>query len=224
MCADRLHKPDRACLKSLLIPGYGQTGNTTSIHRRSGSGAGVAVAILRRWHRQGQLLLALRTLDGHRRYTSETVRRASGAQRPAAGKTIGYVRVSSHDQREQLLTQATRLERHCHAAGFAHVEIVMDMGSGLNYRKKGLQRILNEILHGRISRLVIVTKDWLLRFGSELLFQICRFFGVEVVVLDGTAGISREQHLTEDLVEILTVFSSRLYGSRRPKNLKAVTV
>ena len=126
---------------------------------------GVAVATLRRWHRDGRLPPALRTLGGHRRYASEAVRTASGTPASAAGKTICYARVSSHDQREQLQTQAARLERHCHAAGFAHVEVVTDLGSGLNYRKKGLQRILNDILRGRVSRLVIVTKDRLLRFG-----------------------------------------------------------
>ena len=78
------------------------------------------------------------------------------------------------------------------------------------------------ILRRRVSRLVIVTKDRLLRFGSELLFQICQFFGVEIVVLDATAGISPEKQLTEDLVEILTVFSSRLYGSRSRRDLKAL--
>ena len=183
---------------------------------------GVAVATLRRWHRQGRLLPALCTLGGHRRYTFEAVRSASGAQRPAAGKTICYARVSSHNQSAQLQTQAARLERHCHEAGFSNVEVVTDLGSGLNYRKKGLQRVLLEILGGRVTRLVIVTKDRLLRFGSELLFQICQFFGVGVVVLDAAAGISREQQFTEDLVEILTVFSSRLYGSRSRKNLKAL--
>ncbi len=182
---------------------------------------GVAVATLRRWHRQGRLLPAIRTLGDHRRYASDAVRTVADAKTAAAGKTICYARVSSHDQREQPLTQTTRLERHCHEAGFADVEVVTDLGSGLNYRKKGLQRVLLEILRRRVSRLAIVAKDRLLRFGSELLFQICQFFGVEVVVLDATAGISREQQLTEDLVEILTVFSSRLYGSRSRKNLKA---
>jgi len=182
----------------------------------------VTVATLLRWHREGCLLPALRTLGGHRRYASDLVRTGAGARTSATGKTICYARVSSHDQREQLLTQAVRLERHCQEAGFAHIEVVTDLGSGLNYRKKGLQRVLLEILRGRVSRLVIVTKGRLLRFGSELLFQICQFFGVEVVVLDATAGISREQQLTEDLVEILTVFSSRLYGSGSRRNLKAL--
>jgi excisionase family DNA binding protein len=183
---------------------------------------GVAVATLRRWHRQGRLLPAIRTLGGHRRYASDAVHTVAGGQTAATGKTICYARVSSHDQSAELQTQAARLERHCQEVGFDDIEVVTDLGSGLNYRKKGLQRLLLEILRGRVNRLVIVTKDRLLRFGSELLFQICRFFGVEVVVLDATAGISREQQLTEDLVEILTVFSSRLYGSRSRKNLKAL--
>ena len=61
-----------------------------------------------------------------------------------------------------------------------------------------------------------------MRFGSELLFTVCRYFGVEVVVLDAEPQVSRERQLTEDLVEILTVFSSRLYGSRSRTNLKAL--
>ena len=107
---------------------------------------GVAVATLRRWHRQGRLLPAPRTLGGHRRYAPETVRSASGAQTSAAGKAICYARVPSQDQSAQLQTQAARLERHCHEAGFAHVEVVTDLGSELNYRKKLLQRILVDIL------------------------------------------------------------------------------
>ena len=192
-------------------------GNQLQSIGEAAAALGVAVATLRRWHRQGRLLPVLRTLGGHRRYASETVRSASGAQTPAVGKTICYARVSSQDQREQLLTQAACLQRYCHEAGFADIEV----GSGLNYRKSGLQRILVDILRGRVGRLV-VTKDRLLRFGSELLFQICQFFGVEIVVLDATAAISCAEQLTEDLVEILTAFFSPLYGSRNRKKLKAV--
>ena len=183
---------------------------------------GVAVGTLRRWHRQGLLLPSCRTMGGHRRYQHDTVRAASGAAPAAAGKTVCYARVSSHDQAEQLKTLASRLQKHCVEAGFADIEVISDLGSGLNYRKKGLQRLLQEILRGRVARLVLVTKDRLLRFGSELLFRICEFFRVEVVVPDATPDASREQQLTEDLVEILTVFSSRLYGSRSRKNLRAL--
>ncbi|AMV48253.1 IS607 family transposase [Paraburkholderia caribensis] len=182
----------------------------------------VAVGTLRRWHRQGLLLPSCRTIGGHRRYRHDTVQAAAGAAPAAAGKTVCYARVSSHDQAGQLKTQASRLQKHCVEAGFADIEVISDLGSGLNYRKKGLQRLLLEILRGRVARLVLVTKDRLLRFGSELLFRICAFFRVEVVILDAVADVSREQQLTENLVEILTVFSSRLYGARSRKNLRAL--
>ncbi|MGA9918397.1 MAG: IS607 family transposase [Paraburkholderia sp.] len=183
---------------------------------------GVAVGTLRRWHRQGRLAPAGRTVGGHRRYLHDTLPASLGAMPVRTGKTVCYARVSSHDQAEQLKTQAARLEKHCVEAGFTDIEVVTDLGSGLNYRKKGLQRLLLDILRGRVARLVLVTKDRLLRFGSELLFRICDFFHVEVVILDAAPAVSREQQLTEDLVEILTVFSSRLYGSRSRKNLRAL--
>ncbi|EKS70222.1 MULTISPECIES: IS607 family transposase [unclassified Caballeronia] len=183
---------------------------------------GVAVGTLRRWHRRGQLAPAGRTPGGHRRYERGSILSSIGHTPESTGKTVCYARVSSHDQAEQLKTQAARLEQHCADAGFAEVGVITDLGSGLNYRKKGMQRLLFEILRGRVSRLVVVTKDRLLRFGSELLYRICEFFGVNVIILDAAPDVSREQQLTEDLVEILTVFSSRLYGSRSRKNLRAL--
>jgi predicted site-specific integrase-resolvase len=185
---------------------------------------GVAVGTLRRWHWQGLLMPSCQTIGGHRRYQHDAVRTVAGAEPASTGKTICYARVSSHDQAEQLKTQALRLEKHCVESGFDGIEVISDPGSGLNYRKKGLQRLLQEILRGCVARLVLVTKDRLLRSGSELPFRICEFFRVEIIVLDAVPDASREPQLTEDLVEILTVFSSRLYGSRSRKNLRALAV
>ncbi|TXC81099.1 IS607 family transposase [Paraburkholderia azotifigens] len=185
---------------------------------------GVAASTLRRRHRRGLLPPSCRTIGGHRRYQRDTVQPLAGTEAAATGKTICYARVSSHDQAEQLKTQAARLEKHCADAGIPDIEVITDLGSGLNYRKKGLQQLLGDILRGRVARLVLVTKDRLLRFGSELLFRICEFLHVEVAVLNAVPDLSREPQLTEELVEILTVFSSRLYGSRSRKNPRALAV
>jgi putative resolvase len=107
-------------------------------------------------------------------------------------------------------------------ATLPNVEIITDVGSGMNYRKKGLKKLMLAILRGQVGRIVLVTKDRLLRFGSELLFSICHFFQVDVEILDADTDCSREKQLTDDLVEILTVFSSRMYGSRSRKDLKAL--
>ena len=90
----------------------------------------------------------------------------------------------------------------------------------MNYRKKGLKRLLDGIINGSIDRLVLTHKDRLLRFGAELIFSICEEKGVEVVLINQGAEPSFEEELAQDVLEIITVFSARLYGSRSRKNKK----
>lgn len=185
---------------------------------------GVSVVTLRRWHQQSKLTPNCRTPGGHRRYDLSTVRQALGLQVRSAKeqRTVCYARVSSHDQKEHLQTQAQRLKQYCAQQGWLEPLILQDLGSGMNYKKPGLLKLLHLLMAGEVQRLVIITKDRLLRFGAELLFQICKTLQVEVVILDTPPEVSRAQQLTYDLVEILTVISSRLYGSRSKKNLRAL--
>ena len=90
----------------------------------------------------------------------------------------------------------------------------------MNYRKKGLVRLLKLLVEGEINRLVITHKDRLLRFGAELVFAICEMKHVEVVIINQGEESSFEEDLAEDVLEIIAVFSARLYGSRSKKNKK----
>jgi predicted site-specific integrase-resolvase len=134
-------------------------------------------------------------------------------------KTIAYARVSSHDQKTDLERQKQVLELYCARQGWIF-EVVSDLGSGMNYHKKGLKYLLGEILAGKIGRLVIAHKDRLLRFGAELIFAICAAKNVEVVILNQGEDTTFEEDLAKDVLEIITVFSARLYGSRSRKNQK----
>ena len=182
---------------------------------------GVAVITLRRWEVTGRLSPAGRTLGNHRRNDLASLKRLLGLA-PTVRTTVAYARVSSHDQKEQLGWQAERLQRYCAEQGYT-TEIITDLGSGMNTQKKGLQRLLRLIIGGQCERLVLVTRDRLLRFGADLVFTLCALRGVKVEILDTAPAASQEQQLASDLVEIITVFSSRLYGSRSRKNLKALT-
>lgn len=90
----------------------------------------------------------------------------------------------------------------------------------MNYRKKGLQKLLEMILHKKMKRLVLTTKDRLLRFGSELVFSLWELQGIEIVIIHQGEQASFEEELATDVLEIITVFSARLYGSRSKKNRK----
>ena len=112
------------------------------------------------------------------------------------------------------------LELYCAEHGYEY-ELITDLGSGMNYYKKGLTSLINKILNNEVKRMVLTHKDRLLRFGAELIFSICEAKGVEVVIINrGEDKPSFEEDLSNDVLEIINVFSARLYGSRSKKNKK----
>ncbi|MDR1612229.1 MAG: IS607 family transposase [Planctomycetota bacterium] len=179
---------------------------------------GVSVVTLRRWEAAGKLT-PTRIASGHRRYDLAEIAPERYRQNSGVGRTIAYARVSSHDQKGDLERQKQVLELYCARQGWTF-EVVSDLGSGMNYHKKGLKRLLNDIIAGRIGRLVITHRDRLLRFGAELVFAICEAKQVEVVILNQGEDTTFEEDLAKDVLEIITVFSARLYGSRSRKNQK----
>ena len=182
---------------------------------------GVDITTLRRWERLGKIY-AEHTAGGHRRYDLTKLRPSLvGAKPDRNRKTVAYARVSSHDQKDDLERQKEVLELYCASQGWTF-EVVSDLGSGMNYHKKGLKRLLGAIVDGSIGRLVITHKDRLLRFGAELVFAICEARHVEVVILNQGEDTSFEEDLAKDVLEIITVFSARLYGSRSRKNQKLI--
>ncbi len=183
---------------------------------------GVTTTTLRNWDKKGLLRPDEHTRGGDRRYSVDTLRNFNkdAVIHVDELKTIAYARVSSHDQKGDLARQVAVLEAYCASKGFTY-EVIQDLGSGMNYYKKGLKRLLNMILDGQVGRLVLTHKDRLLRFGAELFFAICEAKHVEVIIINkGDENIRFEEELAEDVLEIITVFSARLYGSRSNKNKK----
>ena len=182
---------------------------------------GVSVSTLRRWESEGKLV-PQRTKGNQRRYSAEQIMGLARKVTPKPDRiTLAYARVSSSDQKKDLERQKNVLEMYCAAQGW-NFELISDLGSGMNYRKKGLQSLLEKLLNGQIERLVITHKDRLLRFGAELIFSVCEMKGVEVVIINKGEEASFEEDLANDVLEIITVFSARLYGSRSKKNQKLI--
>lgn len=113
------------------------------------------------------------------------------------------------------------MESYCSSKGF-DFELISDLGSGLNYKKKGLIRLIKLICSEQVDRIVLTHKDRLLRFGSELIFTLCEHFGVEVVMINRSEDSSFEEDLAKDVMDIVMVFSARMYGSRSHNNKQIV--
>lgn len=177
---------------------------------------GVSRDTLRRWETAGKIS-SERTPKGHRRYDLNKILGRFPHSVCSKKQTIGYARVSSHDQKEDLKRQVELLSSFCAIHGWSF-EVIQDLGSGLNYSKKGLKKLIQSICLGNIERLVLTHKDRLLRFGAELIFALCEQFGVEVILINKSEDSTFEDDLVSDVLEIITVFSARLYGARSRKN------
>lgn len=180
---------------------------------------GVSTNTLRRWEREGKLTANERTEGNQRRYRLSSIRPEMLRNDKQKKLTLAYARVSSHDQKEDLQRQRKMLEMFCSANGWQY-EVISDLGSGMNYHKKGLRKLLEAIIEGQVSRLVLTHKDRLIRFGAELVFSICEVKNVEVLIMNRGENATFEEDLAKDVLEIITVFSARLYGSRSHKNKK----
>ena len=182
---------------------------------------GVSTITLRRWEQSGKLIPE-RTKGGHRRYDLSQLRPELYRNQSDENRvTIAYARVSSHDQKQDLERQKQVLELYCASMGWTF-EVIADLGSGMNYYKKGLTKLIKSVLRDEVGRLVLTHKDRLLRFGAELIFAICEIKNVEIVIINKGEDVSFEEDLAKDVLEIITVFSTRLYGSRSRKNQKLI--
>ena len=184
---------------------------------------GVTTQSLRNWDKTGKLKPHHVAESGYRYYSQEQLYHYLGLKNEADRenrKTIGYCRVSSNKQKDELERQVENVKMYMYAKGYSF-EIITDIGSGINYNKKGLNRLLSMITSYQVDKIVILYKDRLLRFGHELIENICAKFGTEIEVIDNTERTG-EQELVEDLVQIVTVYSCKLQGKRANKAKKMI--
>ena len=152
---------------------------------------GTTPEVLRQWERTGELLPARKTRGGTRDYAVADLLGSANEAAP----TLCHARVSGRDRKADL-----------------------DLGRGLHCRKAGLPRLLDLIMKRRIRRLVPTHKDRLLRFGADLVFALCEWQGIEIVIMHKGEPPSFEEELAQDVRAIITVCSARLYGRRSPKS------
>jgi predicted site-specific integrase-resolvase len=126
-------------------------------------------------------------------------------------ETYCYCRVSSPKQRENLKRQIQFMREQ-----YPEAEVIKDIGSGLNYKRKGLKTLLGRAMRGEQLEIVVAHKDRLARFGFELIEWIIQQSCGRIVVLKQT-NLSPEQELTNDLLSILHVFSCRMHELRNYK-------
>ena len=181
---------------------------------------GVTPTTLRRMHESGELIPHHISEGGTRYYSTDQLKFFTNNDVKPVKLVVGYCRVSTPSQKDDLKTQIENVKSYMYAKGY-QFEIVEDVGSGINYKKKGLQTLISKICNREISKIVVLYKDRLVRFGYEMLEYLCMIHDVEIEIIDNTE-YSKEQELTDDLIQIITVFANRLYGQRSKKTKRII--
>jgi len=180
----------------------------------------VTIQTLRNWDKTGKLKPHHVSEANHRYYSQTQLNQYLGLQNKKNEKkfVIGYCRVLSNKQKDDLIRQEEYVKQYMIAKGYQY-KIVKDIGSGINYNKKGLKELIGLITSYQVSKVVIFYKDRLVRFGYELIEYVCELFDCEIEIIDNTEKTD-EQELVEDLIQIVTVFSCRLQDKRANKAKK----
>ena len=177
---------------------------------------GVTAQTLRNWDKEGKLKPSYVKSNGYRYYSEDSI--LSYTQERKTKKelsVIGYARVSSKKQSDDLKRQVDNLKTYLDTK-YNNYEIITDIGSGINYQKPGLKKLVEKINKKQVDLIVVLYKDRLLRFGFELVEYFSELNNVKIEVL-GRTDKTQDQELVEDLVQIITVFSCKIQGKRKAK-------
>lgn len=174
---------------------------------------GRSISTLQRLDYSGKLK-AHRTTTNRRYYTKEQLDTFLGKKAQTRRLQIAYARVSSYEQKPELQYQLDYIRDYVNAKGIILDQEITDIGSGLNYNRKKWNKLMDLVEENKIGKIYIAYKDRFIRFGYDWFNHFCQKHGCDIVVLNNPS-LSPEEELTQDLLTILHVFSSRNDGIRK---------
>lgn len=182
---------------------------------------GIGIQTLRKWIDKGEIPYKI-TPGGHRLVDIDAYfnrQKSREVSRDERRRSVFYCRVSSAKQKDDLERQIEYARKE-----YPEHEIVKDIGSGLNWKRKGFISLLERVMRREIEEIVVFHRDRLCRFGFELVESIITFNNARLVVSSSGIFKSSEQELAEDIMAIIHVFSCRQMGKRRYiKKIKEVS-
>ena len=177
---------------------------------------GVSAQTLRNWDKEGKLKPSYVKSNGYRYYSEDSILSYTQERKTKKNlNVIGYARVSSKKQSDDLERQVNNIKQYL-SSKYETFDIITDIGSGINYKKTGLLKLIEKINKKEVDLIVVLYKDRLLRFGFELVEYFAELNNVIIEVLD-KIDKNQDEELIEDLVQIITVFSCKIQGKRKGK-------
>lgn len=179
---------------------------------------GVSKKTLHRWD-ESDKLKPIKLDSGHRRYNENHLQQVMNNKILIDKINVIYCRESTKQQKNSLENQIEKCKTFCLNKGLSIDKVIEDYGSGLNYNRNGLKELVRLISLNQVDNLVIYYKDRLVRFGYELIQQLCLIHEVNMIIIDDSeSNKNKEQEFADDLISIIHNFSLKIYGDKLYKN------
>ena len=155
----------------------------------------------------------------HYEYDEDEVYALLGKNKNNDRISVTYARVSLPKQKDDLERQIERLYSYAISNGYNVSEQLSDIKSGMEFEKrKDFMKLLNMVCENRVKTVIVENKDRLVRFGFNLLKEVFRLHGTEIVVMSDIPNKSYETELTDDLISIIHHYSMKSYSNKRKLN------
>lgn len=172
---------------------------------------------LTKYHKTG-LIKIDSIINGDYIYNDDSVYALVGKSNKKTNKiNVIYARISN-PPKKYLDEQIERLLNFSTSNGIEISKIYSDVKSGMNFERDDFNKLIIDIIDGKINLLIIENKDRLVRFGFELLQQLAKYYDTKIIVVNNLSEKNFEQELTEDLISIIHYFSMKSYSNRRKLN------
>ena len=182
---------------------------------------GVTAQTLRNWDKEGKLKPSYVKSNGYRYYSEDSILSYTQERKTKKNlNVVGYARVSSKKQSDDLERQINNLNTYI-SSKYDSFDIITDIGSGINYNKPGLKKLIEKINKKEVDLIIVLYKDRLLRFGFELVEYFAQLNNVKIEILDKTDK-NQDEELVEDLLQIITLFSCKIQGKRKTKTKQLI--
>jgi predicted site-specific integrase-resolvase len=174
---------------------------------------GISINTLRSYADKGKIDV-IKTKGGIRRYNIEKYIK-DNVNNPIEIETtyrVCYCRVSSYSRKDDLDRQVAYMQEK-----YPDFEIVTDVGSGINFDRKGLQKIIDYAIEGKLEKLAIAYKDILCRIGYNLVEYILTKYSNTEIIIDNDKSETVNEEMSIDLMQIVTAYTAKINGMRSYK-------
>ena len=176
---------------------------------------------LTKYVKEGKLKVTIKG-NGRYDYDADSVYRM--LNKDIERKTYLYARVSTSKQKKDLDNQVQLLKNFCFQNGYVINGIFQDIANGISFdKRKQFFELLDDILAGKVNRVIIAYKDRLSRVGFELFVYLFRKYGCEIIVISEVGSEKLDsQEIFEEIISLLHCYSMKLYSSRKAKKIKEI--